>query len=88
MKIQKHKNNSKLWNKKVGEANAEQVAAFAKEYQKADGAAWCVNVTEGRGWIAANHVRNTFNATRADGAVAVWVSDGHFAQCIWRKVGE
>lgn len=85
MRKLEHRSNSKWWNKKVGQANAEQVAEFAKGYKKEDVGAWAVTVTEGEGWIGATHVRDVLAATRADGAVAVWVSDGRFAQCVWRR---
>ena len=84
MRMIEHKNNTKWWNAKNGEAKAEQVAAFAKAYKKADAGAWAVTVTEGADWVGAAHVRNVVDATRAAGAVCVWVSDGLFAQCVWR----
>lgn len=84
MKLLEHANNGQWWNKKVGEANAEQVAAFANEYQKTDAGAWAVVVTEGREWIAASHVRDAVSMTRAEGAMAVWISNGRQAQCVWR----
>lgn len=85
MRLLKHENNSKWWSKKTGEANAEQVTEFAREYKKEDVGAWAVTITEGEGWIGAGHVRDVMAATRADGAVAVWISDGRFGQVVWRK---
>lgn len=84
MKLVDHANNGKWWNKKISEANSRQVAEFAKGYQLVDPGAWAVVVTEGREWIAGSHVRDAVAMTRAEGAVAVWVSDGLFAQCVWR----
>ena len=84
MRLVDHVNNRRWWNKKVGEANAEQVALFAKGYQLTDPGAWAVVVTEGAEWIAASHVRDAVTMTRAAGAKAVWVSDGRSAQCVWR----
>jgi hypothetical protein len=79
-----HKNNTPWWNAKQGEATAEQVAAFAKAYRTGGAGPWAVAVTEGAEWVGADHVRHTVDATRAAGAVCVWVSDGTFAQCVWR----
>lgn len=84
MRLVDHKNNNAWWQKKINAANAEQVAEFAKGYKLVEPCAWAVVVTEGEGWIGAAHVRDVVTATRADGAVAVWVSDGLFAQCVWR----
>lgn len=84
MKKVEHKNNNAWWQAKQGEATAEQIAAFAKVYQKSDAAAWAVTVTEGAAWIGADHIRHVAAAMRADGAVCVWVSDGTFAQVVWR----
>lgn len=84
MKKVEHKNNNPWWQAKQGEATSEQIAAFAKEYQKADAGAWSVAVTEGADWIGADHIRHVVDHTRADGAVCVWVSDGTFAQVVWR----
>lgn len=87
MKKMDHINNSTWWQSKIGDASSRQIAEFAKQFQRGDGAtAWAVAVTEGEGFVGAEHVRNVVDATRADGAVAVWVSDGQFAQCVWRKV--
>lgn len=85
MRMIEHKNNTPWWHAKNGEATAAQVAEFAKAYQTEDAVAWAVTVTEGEDWIAADHVRHVMAATRAEGAVTVWVSDGNFAQCVWRK---
>lgn len=85
MKKVDHKNNNPWWQAKQGEATAEQIAAFAKEYKKADAGAWAVTVTEGAEWVGADHVRHVVDATRANGVVTVWVSDGAFAQVVWCK---
>jgi hypothetical protein len=85
MKKVEHKNNTPWWQAKQGEANAEQIAAFAKVYQKSDAVAWAVTVTEGVDWVGADHIRHVAAAMQAEGAVTVWVSDGLFAQCVWRK---
>lgn len=85
MRIVKHKNNTPWRQAKQGEATAEQIAAVAKTFQKADANAWAVAITEGEDWISADHIRRVVELPRAKGAVAVWVSDGLFAQCVWRK---
>lgn len=86
MKKLEHKGNSNWWSKKVGEANAEQVAEFAKQYQRGDGAtAWCVTVTEGKDWISAGHIRDVMAVPQIDASLVVWISDGRFAQCVWRR---
>jgi len=85
MRLINHPNNARHWHAKQNEATAAQVAAFAKDYKRGDEAsAWAVTVTEGADWIAASHVRDVVDATHAEGAVRVWVSDGVFAQCVWR----
>lgn len=79
-------NNNNAWHAKNGDATARDVEQFAARYKRSDGAtAWCVVVTEGLGWIEARHVRDVMAMTRADGALVVWVSDGMFAQVVWRK---
>lgn len=86
MKILEHGSNSNWFSKKVGQANAEQVASFAKQYQRGDGAtAWCVVVAEGKDWISASHVRDIMAILQLDESLAVWVSDGRFAQCVWLR---
>jgi pyruvate-formate lyase-activating enzyme len=84
MKRIEHKNNNPWWQAKVGDATAEQVAEFAKVYQKAEAGARPVTVTEGVDWVGADHIRRVVDHTRAEGAVCVWVSDGTFAQVVWR----
>lgn len=86
MRKLEHENNTNWWQNKIGAASSRQIAEFAKQFQRGDGAtAWCVAVTEGDWFVGAEHVRNVVDATRANGAVAVWVSDGRFAQCVWRR---
>jgi len=85
MRLIDHTNNNEAWRAKTGEANARQVADFARMYQRHDASAWAAAVTEGEGWVSARHIRDVVGCVRSDGAVAVWVSDGAFAQCVWRK---
>lgn len=85
MKLLEHENNNDRWQAKEGDASAGQIVHFAADYQTVDEKAWAVCVTEGVDWIAADHVRQTGRAMRANGAIAVWVSDGGDAQCVWRK---
>ena len=86
MRYVQHRNNNNTWHAKDGGATARDVALFAARYKRSDGAtAWCFVVTEGLGWVEARHVRDVVHMTRADGALAVWVSDGTFAQVVWRK---
>ena len=87
MTLKKHKNNEAWWHAKNGEATHEQVAEFARGYQKYSAGAWAVCVAEGADWIAAHPVADVMAHTRGVGAVAVWVSDGHFAKVVWRKGG-
>lgn len=88
MKLVDHKNNCRWWHKKINHANAEQVAEFAKCYQLVEPGAWAVTVTEGFDWIGAGNISIAVTATRAGGAIAVWISNGLFAQCIWRAENE
>ncbi len=85
MRLLEHRNNVPWWNAKEGEANSRQAAEFAAKYKLAEPGAWAVTLTEGEGWIGAGHVRDVMSATRADGALVVWISDGTFAQVVWRK---
>lgn len=85
MRLLEHENNSAWWQAKEGDAEWRQVARFAFDFQDSDEDAWAVCVTEGVDWIAADHISHTGAAVRAEGAVAVWVSDGSEAQCVWRR---
>lgn len=85
MRLIEHKNNTPWWHAKNGEATANQVSEFADVFQRSDASAQMVAVTEGDNWISADHIRHVMAATRAEGAVTVWVSNGVFSQCVWRK---
>jgi len=85
MRIIAHKNNSAWWMAKRNDATPRDIAAFAEKYRKDNADAWCVTVTEGVGWVSADHIRAIIEQTRAAGAVSVWVSDGTNTQCVWRK---
>ena len=85
MRLIDHTNNNEAWRAKTGEANARQVADFARMYQRHDASAWAVAVMETYGHVEADHIKNVVAKCVRDGAVAVWVSDGVFAQCVWRK---
>lgn len=85
MRLINHTNNNPRWHAKQGEATAEQVAAFAKEYQKADAWAWAVVVTETADSVWGDHIDHVVDNTKSDSSLVVWVSDGNFAQVVWRK---
>jgi len=88
MRKLEHENNTKWWQCKVGEATTAQVIEFARGYQRVDPSAWATAVLEGERWIAATHVKDVARAMGAKGATAVWVSDGLFGQCVWRREKE
>lgn len=85
MRLIEHKNNSAWWSAKNGRAGAEDIAKFAKQYQREDAGAWCVMVREGEDWVEAEHVRALERVMLWEGIEAVWVSDGSNAQCVWRR---
>jgi len=85
MQKKAHEKNSRWWQAKSGEATAEEVATFAREYQRGeDAGAWCVAVAEGGCWIAAHPIRDVVSLTGDRLHAVVWVSDGQRSQCVWR----
>lgn len=80
-----HPNNNARWQAKEGLSTEGQVINFAEDYQNDfPQYRWAVCVTEGKDWISGDHLSQTGAAIRAAGAIAVWVSDGEHAQCVWR----
>lgn len=87
MRLLKHKDNAAWWMAKEGHATAEQIARFAREYQRVEGHGMMgvVTVAEGAGWVSGYQIGSVVTCTCMEEAVAVWVSNGYSAQVVWRK---
>lgn len=79
------KNDEKRLQLKEGEASAWDVAKIANYFQM-NNAASVVCLTEYADKVESDYVRHSLDGQPiiSPGAIAVWVSDGKHAQCVWR----